>query len=259
MAPNHWKLEYPEEMKRPGEWIPAPSFLDSFQLRLAVDDFRSAIAGLPIHPPDLEEDGVRLDERLFEEFRGYILAIARLLHPFKGFYAKALEESNHKGGDAIAWADEVLGHWLLKFDSASLHRLFVCTEPVTHWRDKEAQLPGLSGVEQLLGYSYPTGESSGSTFKPPSSDEDAYLLAGLCLNFRNTGLELAQKFSSSFLQKVMEDAAYLSDPERSKDGGSGMNSLPVNEPLVVDAEFEEVKEGVAAELDDLGVKLPEGF
>ena len=155
-------------------------------------------------------------------------------------------------------ADESLAYWLEQFDSRSRHELFICTEPVSHWRDKEAQLPGLSGVEQLLGYSYPTGESSGSTFKPPSQDEDSYLIAGLCLNFKASGLELADRFPSNFLQKIMEDAAYLSDPERSKDGGSS-NSLPIQEPLIVDAQFEEVKEDVATELGDLGVTLPSGF
>lgn len=260
MAPSHWKLEYPESEGRPGEWIPAPSLVESFKLRLVINDFRDAIAGLPIHPPDLEEDGIRLDEQIFKEFRGYILAIAKLLHPFKEFHASAIRQSEKKGAQAISEADELLAKWLGQFDSRSLHELFTCTEPVPYWKDKKTQLPGLSGIEQLLGYSYPTSDmGSGSTFKPPSEDEDSYLIAGLCLNFRNVGLELAERFPSGFLQKIMEDAAYLSDPERGKSSGGNSNSLPVQEPLVVDAQFEEIKEGVAAELSDLGVKLPSGF
>ncbi len=200
-------------------------------------DFKEAIGSHPVYPPDLvTENGQTIQDALYEEFRWYYQAIADHLIP-----AVKTEE----------------------LDSLSRHQFFVCGEPVSHWDDPDTPIPDLSRLEKLLGYSYPEPGSKpatvSSSFEPPSGDYDAYMLAALVLNFPESGLELAKLYDSDFLNKLLKDAAHLSDPEKAKNSGQPYLVPQFKQNYDVDVDFENMKGEVQTQLVAMGVQVPEDF
>lgn len=246
MAPRFWQIQYTgntETLERPGIRVPAPALTEAFELRLAIEDLKTQITGTAVHPPDgRNEDGDRIDNYLFSKATHFFVAIAKLLRPIK-----------NSGMD-----DESILQLLESLDSVERHKFFVCTDPVESWAAPGEFIPGLSGLEQLLGFSYPS--SSSSYTDPvyiPSNDPDAYLIAALLLNFRNVGLELADRFPASFLQEILQDASHLSTPESDRKSRSG--EAFQHQPPVVNPEFDQKKDKIAEKMKKAGITIPEGF
>lgn len=199
-------------------------------------DFKEAIASRPVYPPDLEDElGVSIQESLYEDFRWYYQAIADNLIPS----VKAEE-----------------------LDPLSRHQFFVCGEPVPHWEDPETQIPDLSRLEKLLGYSYPQPSSKDvaatSHFEPPSGDYDAYMLAALVVNFPESGLRLAETYDTEFLNKILKDAAHLSDPDKDKKVIAAPQ-VQLKQDHKVDRGFEDNIEEIQKRLEAIGVLVPSEF
>lgn len=218
--------------QQPSIFVFAPSFSQTMKLRDQLAEFKESLVGMSVYPPELilPDENARLDEFLYGNFSPYFEAIAELLnlkvHPSE-------------------------------IESASRHEFFVCTAPIPHWSNANEVVPGLSGLEQLMGYEYPSG---GSVIPTPSRsrDDDAHLMAALVLNFPNSGLELADRYDVNFLSQILQEAAVLSGSEEVNQsvGGGSPTSLA---PLVKDEDFEQAKPDIANRLQDLGVTLPEDF
>ena len=243
MAPPFGQIQYSQStdlVERPGLRVPAPSLTEAFEIRLAIEDLKAHITGYAIYPPeDRNSDGDRIDNFLFFKASRFFIAISRLLRPFKGQDEEAILQE------------------LESLDTVERHRFFICTEPVESWLSPGVLIPGLSGLEQLLGYSYPSGASRSESAYIPSSDPDAYLLAALLLNFRNVGLELADRFPASFLQDILQDASYLSTPESERKIGS--DNMEQYIPPPSNPEFDQKKDEIAEKMKKAGITIPEGF
>lgn len=199
-------------------------------------DFKEAISSRPVYPPELEtESGMTIQDSLYADFRGYYQAIADNLIP-------AIDPDH--------------------LDPLSRHQFFVCGNPVSHWDEPETQIPDLSRLEKLLGYAYPEPGSkpvpTTGGFEPPSGDHDAYMLAALAVNFPELGLQLAKLYDSEFINKILKDAAHLSDPDKDKRPGQ-TPILQFRQNYDEDSDFEERKNVVKKRLAAMGVSTPEDF
>jgi hypothetical protein len=201
-------------------------------------DLKEAIADNPVHPPDLEVDGVTIQDKLYSEFRWYYQAIADNLTPPIN-------------------ADDL--------DPFCRHRFFICGDPVPHWEDSEVKIPDLSAIDKLIGHSYPEpGRSPSKTisgFEPPSGDYDSYLFAALIVNFPENGMALAELYDSEFLNKILKDAAHLSDPDKNSSSSQAIAGLPIEFKATnqMDEEFEGKKDEVVERLKAICVNVPEDF
>lgn len=199
-------------------------------------DLKEAIGSQPVYPPDLVvADGVTLQNGLYQDLKWYYQAIADNLSP-----PVNTEE----------------------LDPLCRHQFFICGEPVPHWEDPNVEIPDLSNLEKLLGHSYPEPGTQitepVSTFEPPSADYDAYMIAALVINFPNSGLEMADRFDSDFLNKVLKDAAHLSDPDKIDKPNVG-GAVSFKQTHQVDEDFEANKEAIRLQLAAIGVSVPEDF
>jgi len=212
------------------------SLVGAMSIKLYLLDFKEAIASRPVYPPDLENEyGVAIQDSLYEDFRWYYQAIADNLIPPVN-------------------ADEL--------EPLSRHQFFVCGDPVPHWEDPDTQIPDLSKLEKLLGYSYPEPGSKNladtSHFEPPSGDYDSYMLAALVVNFPESGLRLAESYDTEFLNKILKDAAHLSDPDRDKKAiAAPTTNFKSNHRF--DEDFEGMKDIIQKQLEAIGVQVPEDF
>lgn len=226
------RFQDPETLlSQPDFYVFAPSLTQAMRIRPYLNGFKSALVGQSVYPPDLEisEPEARLDTFLFRRYRPYFQQLADLV------------------GITID---------LDLIESASRHAFFVCTKPIPHWDDPSQQIPGLSGLEQLLGLSYPeSGGQSRSSAIAEEKDNDAYLMAALVLNFPNTGLELADRFDVPFLSEILKEAAILSGGE-AKSTTTVVNRKP---KLVKDEQFESEKQGFAQVLAQMNVIVPPDF
>jgi hypothetical protein len=85
------------------------------------------------------------------------------------------------------------------------------------------------------------------------------MLAALVLNFPESGLQLAKLYDSDFLNKLLKDAAYLSDPEKIKNSGQSSLVPQLKQNYEVDVDFENMKAEVQSQLAAIGVQVPEEF
>lgn len=138
---------------------------------------------------------------------------------------------------------------LLNIDTDNLsstdrHRLFICTAAIEHG---EHLIPGLSILEQLMGYEYDFSEPTESTeIVLSSGDNDADLIAGCHLALGENAIALMQRFSRRKLLKILEQVNNLSNrEERLKEEQSKRDNA------VIDQNFAEVEQQFAA----LGVSL----
>jgi hypothetical protein len=189
----------------------APSLIDSFAIKSHLNALKAALVGSSVYPPDLQSpSGHRLDDLIYQQFRPYFQVLAHHLHILADL-------------DAL--------------DSVSRHEFFVCTEAIPHWQEPEVMVPGLSRLEEMLGYTYPVAAIGTIASAPPpyipSGDYEAYLIAALVLNFPHAGLQMAERWDVDFLTKILKDAAYLSKPEKDRE------ALPMAPTVhTVDARFE---------------------
>jgi hypothetical protein len=201
-------------------------------------DLKEAVGSSPVYPPDLEVDGVSIQDKLYSEFRWYYQAIADNLVP------------------PINTED---------LDPLCRHQFFICGDPVPHWEDPETKIPDLSTIDKLVGHSYPEPGSlparAISSFEPPSKDYDSYLLAALIVNFPENGVALAELYDSDFLNKILKDAAHLSDPDKGSSSSQAIAGLPIEFRATsqVDEEFESSKGDITESLKAIGVGVPEDF
>jgi hypothetical protein len=224
-----------DDRPRPPIEIFPPSLYHATLVKTSVANFKKALEGFNVYPPDLvvdEELGLRIDVGIYTHFKEFFIKLAMLL----GLTDEDLES----------------------MDSLSRHEFFVCTDPVQSWQDPEVMLPGLSKLEKLLGYSYPT---SGVSEKPPyipSNDYESYVAAAVCLNFKGVGVELIKHFDINFLSNMLKDAAYLSDPDKHKEGEVVEHYIP-KAPSEIDTDFENKKSEIGDKLESFDIKLPGNF
>lgn len=90
------------------------------------------------------------------------------------------------------------------------HQLFIATEPIEH---QGQSLPGLSWLEQLMGYEYDLrGLTSGSS-PLTSGDGDADLIAACHLILGDNAIPYMERFSRPKLLKILEQCNNLSNRE----------------------------------------------
>ncbi len=92
------------------------------------------------------------------------------------------------------------------------HRLFICTEPIEH--DGEL-IPGLSLLEQLMGYEYDFSVSvvGDGPIVLTSGDDDADLIAACHLAFGENAIGFMERFSRKKLLQMLEQVANLTNRE----------------------------------------------
>lgn len=95
--------------------------------------------------------------------------------------------------------------------SADRHRLLICTAPIAMG---DQLIPGLSILEQLMGYEYDFSEPVEPTeIILTSGDNDADLIAGCHLALGDNAIALMQQFSRRKLLKILEQVNNLSNRE----------------------------------------------
>ena len=220
---------------RPPVIVFPPGFnLTRERIKPLVESFRNALEGSRIYPPEAiidEELELRIDQSIYVYYQYYFQAIAA----------------------ALNISEDLLD----QMEPVSRHEFFVCTAPIQSFRDPNELMPGLSRLETLLGYAYPT---SGASEKPPyipSGDYESYMVAAVCLTFKGCGPDLLEKYDMLFLSNVLKDAGYMSDPER-KEPEPAQKRLAAA-PEVKDAAFEMAKPKISDKLLATGIKLPERF
>lgn len=91
----------------------------------------------------------------------------------------------------------------------SRYRFFVATEPISH-PDYSHPIPGLSGLEQMLGLSHPIKskvESRATEVIITSGDFDVDLMADLLVSFPESAIQLANTYSAVYLSKLVVQAS----------------------------------------------------
>lgn len=164
-------------------------------------------------------------------------------------------------GDSVFFAhyriyyDKIAARCNPAFDPALLtpssrHRFFVATNPVEHPEMKGQLLPGVSGLEQLLGYTYHVQKPT----KPrvTSGDNEIDVLALLALLPTSPHLPwLAENYSITDLGKLCKQ---VSDKSREDEVLKELEDEWLQERF-----DQELAPSVAKQLEDMGIILPEGF
>lgn len=86
----------------------------------------------------------------------------------------------------------------------SRHLFFVCTDPLTH-PELKTIVPGLSQLEQLMGYGYSSGEPQPEPIHTTGNPELDVLVDSLLI-FKQRALPLAQMLSLQDLSKACKQA-----------------------------------------------------
>ena len=236
-TPDVWKLEFND-----GNWklITAPPILrDGTQVarmaRAYQRELLLAIAGEPVWPLTAEEE-----LSLFVRFRQYYEYLAE-------------------------WALPGINPRDLKGESR--HAFFIATESHPHPNpDNDEMVRGLSGIEQLLGYSYPEREPDEEPDEG-AGDSDLSTLAIALLTFQHQDvLGMAQAMSSTDLANVVGYAnRKLSEAKQAAEDKE--NGAKPRQPLerrespadADDAVFVTRKAQIIEALNQRGVELPPGF
>ena len=137
-----------------------------------------------------------------------------------------------------------------RLTSYSRHRFFVATDPVEHPEMKGQLLPGVSGLEQLLGYTYHVQKPS----KPrvTSGDNEIDTVAMLALLPTSTQLPwLVDRYSITDLGKLCKQ---VSDKSREEE------VLKELEDQWLQEQFDQELAGTVEEqLKAMGIVVPDGF
>jgi hypothetical protein len=170
-------------------------------------------------------------DRLFLDFGGCPFLVAapafwpyhpevRALHLELLERARASTEAWYEDlADELLWAQhevfyraigDAMGIVPSELSAPDRHRLFIATEAIHH---QGQSLPGLSWLEQLMGYEY---DLSGPTSGPPpltSGDGDADLIAACHLILGDNAIPYMERFSRPKLLKILEQCNNLSNRE----------------------------------------------
>lgn len=208
--------------------IESPSLLDCDRIRAYHLALHQTLTGLNVFPA-LEADAV-----LYPQFKLYYQKLGNMMNP-------------------VVDCD--------RLTPESRHEFFVCTEPVEHG---EQRLPGLSGLEQLMGFSYNTeaGEEPDKT----TGDINLDILTSVVLSFKGgSGIALAKRYSRESLVKMCNYAGQLlkssTEEDDAKDKNKSLTSrvifkaeVEADDPILV-----QNREEILAQLRSLNVNPPLGF
>ena len=194
---------------------------ESRKLSAYLLDLKNSIAGLHIYPE-------KMDDYLFPRFRYHYLKIA---HFFEFDPDQLTQESRH--------------------------HFFIATEPITY---REQLIPGLSLLEQLLGYKYPE-DGTDSKLLPQelitTGDLALDIIADAILIFKVGGLE--NHYSLDDLAKLCKQAndRLKQAEELAKGETIGGDENLENEPL--DDDFVKDRSRLYNWLINFGVSVPMEF
>lgn len=221
--PTFWRLNYTD-----GDFvlIESPSLLNCDRTRSYHLELHKALEGLSVWPPE------ESDEQIYPKFKLYYQKLGEMLTPPIDC-DRLLPESRHK--------------------------FFVCTDPVEH---EGRMLPGLSGLEQIMGYSYSTerGEPPDKT----TGDVTLDILTSVVLTFKGgSGIALAKRYSREDLVKMVNYAGQLlkasTDSEDDSKDSKEIYKAPAaaiepDDPILV-----QNREEILVKLRSLGIHPPDGF
>lgn len=122
------------------------------------------------------------DAVLFESFDLFYQAIANLLQP--RFEARQIEPR-------------------------SRHSFFIATDPVPNPLNPDELVPGLSGLETLMGYELPTPPTKETPIHLTSGDPDADLVAAMLVTFKTSALSLMSRYCRSDLINILSQSQNL--------------------------------------------------
>lgn len=223
--PNFWRVNFLD-----GDFalIESPSLFDCDRIRAYHLALHQALTGLNVFP------AVEADAVLYPQFKLYYQKLGNIMNPVV---------------DCDRLAPE------------SRHEFFVCSEPIEH---DGRLLPGLSGLEQLMGFSYST-ESS----EPPdktTGDITLDILTSVALTFKGgAGIALAKRYSREELVKICNYAGQLLKASTEEDDTKDKNKSLTNRVIphaAVEADdpiLVQNREEILAQLRSLNVSPPPGF
>ena len=188
-------------------------------------------------------------EDRFDEVRAYHLELLNEVREFEGYY--------HPSADPILFEEyrfcyEAIASLLYpQFNpgdlaSQSRHQFFVATDPVPHPEAPDKLTPGVSMLEGLMGFGY---GNAGSEPLITTGDSGLDLRAMLLLNFKEQVPWLVANHTREELALILRQASEMQDPEfvkqkqRTRDRDN----------------FEAQAGAIAAQLENMGIELPEGF
>ena len=176
-------------------------------------EFRRSLEGLPVWPTGI-------DEHLYPRLRVHYQKIGRLL-----------------GFDSDRLIPE------------SRHEFFVATEPVVVPAIAPDPIPGLSGLERLLGLSYPEEtEAKADKVMITSGSVDIDLLVDLVLLFKENAQWIYRQFPREFVAKAIKQG---SDRLRGEDAIKELQKQK-------DTEYTEQNySAIAAQMRLRGIPVPE--
>jgi hypothetical protein len=137
----------------------------------------------------------------------------------------------------------------------SRHEFFICTDPVKHPYE-DVMLPGMSGLEQLMGFNYSFGERH----EPEHTTGDINLdvLTGVVLSFKKNALPLASMLGVDDLSQMVGHANWLMTPKEERDKGKKATPTKIK-AVVDDKEFQRLKPLIMERLEEFGAIVPPGF
>lgn len=222
--PNFWRIDYSD-----GDFtlMESPSLFACDRLRAYHLELHKALEGLSVWPPEV-------DEVIYPQFKQYYQKVGDLLLP-------------------RVECDRLL--------PTSRHAFFVCTDPIKHPKTEQS-LPGLSGLEQIMGYSYhqDSGGEEGDKSLKGTGDPTLDILTSAVLIFKAGGIALAKRYSREDLVKMCVYANELQKLPDDKDKQKKEIAKKfeyVNEVVEVDDPiFAENKVKIVEGLLRLGIPLP---
>lgn len=232
---RHWRLEYTD---RTFDIVTAPPLLskDGFRSRLIRLYHQELLKAISDHVAQWQQVEIQEDE----------LAIA-LYTKFGEYYEKI-------GGLFEPKID------VLRLSVRSRHEFFVASyNPVEHPETKQV-FRGLSGVEYLLGMSYPFQHQDASSdpvdIPGDTGDAELNILTDATLIFKGRSLALAKMLSAEELALACRRANELMKPPEDREG----SAAPIKEtPVEDDPVFLANKEAIAEKLKEMAIVLPSGF
>lgn len=229
-----WRLDFND-----GSWrlVTAPPILRdgvmvSRMVRAYHRELLQGLQGKYIWPVTADEE-----RRLFAEFSAYYRHLARLVIP-------DIDPSDLAG--------------------PSRHQFFIATESHPHPGKPDEMVRGLSGLEQLLGYSYPEQEVNPDEQDEGAGDSDLSTLAIAFLTFqRQDVLGMAHCMSSTDLSGVVGFAnrklSEAHDQANSDKKGDGAAEKWEDPGAGDDDKFKQNKPLILERLQGLAISVPNGF
>lgn len=225
-----WRIDYLdgdfEFVALPPVWIEhkGAEVLSQDMLNAYLQELRNAIAGRNIWPIESAGD-------LFSEFGLYFRKLSELFRP-------QLDPG--------------------RMTPESRHEFFICTEPFPGLHDPEQLLPGLSGLEQLLGYSYQVASDKPKA-RPRlegTGTPDLDVLTSALLMFKEAALPLAHKVSTTALAKMIGFANDQIALASEKDGDKPKAPPEAREEPKADDVVAVNADEIAATLAEQGIMMP---